>query len=67
MTDLSKCCDEQNNKDKYPFLDGPDYAFHNDYQTRINSYMQKNCKLKSLGKNNIDNNIKCKKDIYNLY
>jgi hypothetical protein len=67
MTDLSKCCDEQNNKDKYPFLDGPDYAFHNDYQTRINSYMQKNCKLKSLGKNNIDNNIKCKKNIYNLY
>ena len=67
MTDLSKCCDEQNNKEKYPFLDGPDYAFHNDYQIRINSYMQKNCTLKSLGKNNIDNNIKCKKNIYNLY
>jgi hypothetical protein len=67
ITDLSKCCDEQNNKNKYPFLDGPDYAFYNDYQTRINTYMQKNCTLKSLGKNNIENNIKCKKDIYNLY
>lgn len=67
MTDLSKCCDEQFDKKKYPFLNGPDYAFNNDYQRRINSYMQKNCKLKSLGKNNVDNNIVCKDNIYNLY
>jgi hypothetical protein len=67
ITKLSKCCDEQNNKEKYPFLDGPDYVFNNDYHIRVNTYMQKNCKLKSVGKKNIDNNISCNKDAFNLF
>ena len=68
MTKLSKCCNEQTDKEKYPFLDGnPDYAFENDYQERTNYYLQKNCKLKSEGNKKIDTNIVCKKGTYNLY
>jgi len=42
-TDLGQCCDEQNDKTKYPYLKGPDYAYPNDYQERYNHYVQKNC------------------------
>ncbi len=42
-TKLEPCCDEQNDKTKYPFLDGPDYAFNDDNQDRINHYYQKYC------------------------
>ena len=67
ITKLEKCCDKQHDKNKYPFLNGPDYAFHNDYQTRTNTYLQKNCRLKSEGDSKIDTNIICKKGTYNLY
>jgi hypothetical protein len=52
FTELDDCCEEQEkdilNKDnrkekdrKYPFLNSPDYAFHNDLNTRINAEIQK--------------------------
>ncbi len=42
-TKLEDCCDEQNDKKKYPFLNGPDYAFTDDNQDRLNHYNQLNC------------------------
>ncbi len=42
-TKLEDCCEEQNNKNKYPFLNGPDYAFEGDKQDRINHYYSLNC------------------------
>ena len=36
LTELGECCEEQKDKTKYPFLNGPDYAFVNDINTRIN-------------------------------
>lgn len=44
LTELYPCCDEQFNKKKYPFLNGPDYAFKNDFRDRLNSFQQKNFK-----------------------
>lgn len=47
-TELNDCCEEQKNKEKYPFLEGPDYAFKNDLIKRFNhkiynsSYMKYN-------------------------
>ena len=47
-TDLGFCCNEQeHNKKKYSFLKSPDYAFENDYTTRMNHYYKKNCYIKS--------------------
>ncbi len=46
-TPLEECCDEQFDKEKYPFLDGPDYAYENDYKDRYNHYLQKNCYMNS--------------------
>jgi len=67
-TNLNKCCEEQKNKDKYPFLKGnPDYAFKHDFQERTNSYLQNNCYLKSEGKTKVNNNIICKKGSYDMY
>jgi cbb3-type cytochrome oxidase subunit 3 len=42
-TPLENCCDDQFDKKKYPFLDGPDYAYQNDYKDRYNHYIQQNC------------------------
>ena len=67
-TNLNKCCEEQKNKNKYPFLKGnPDYAFKHDFQERTNSYLQNNCYLKSEGKTKVNNNIICKKGSYDMY
>ena len=41
--DIDTCCDEQNNKEKYPELKSPDYAFDKDIESRYNFYTQKNC------------------------
>ena len=38
------CCDEQNDKQKYPFLKSPDYAFKDDTLDRLNYYRQNNYK-----------------------
>ena len=35
MTKMDTCCNEQNSKKLYPYLDGPDYAFFNDMQQRL--------------------------------
>ena len=42
-TDLRDCCEEQFDKTKYPFLNGPDYAFDGDYKDRYNHFIKKNC------------------------
>ena len=34
--ECNMCCDDQKNKKLYPYLNGPDYAFENDFQDRIN-------------------------------
>ena len=36
LTKLDMCCDEQYDKSKYPFLNGPDYAFDSDSIQRQN-------------------------------
>lgn len=38
ITPLDTCCQEQKDKDKYPHLNGPDYAFYGDKSTRLNYY-----------------------------
>jgi hypothetical protein len=45
-TKLDTCCEKQDKtsneyNDKYDFLDGPDYAFSNDDEDRINAYNKK--------------------------
>ena len=52
-TPLDTCCDEQYDKEKYPFLNGPDYAYENDYKERYNHYVKENCYTDS------NNNLKC--------
>ena len=54
ITLLGTCCDEQNDREKYPLLKSPDFAFNDDYLTRINYFRQKNCV-----KNNDTNEINC--------
>ena len=46
ITPLETCCDEQYDKKKYPFLNGPDYAFKDDKNVRFNHYIKTNCKIK---------------------
>jgi len=41
--EIDTCCDEQNNRSKYPNLNSPDYAFENDLVDRQNFHMEKNC------------------------
>jgi hypothetical protein len=41
--DIDTCCDVQYNKEKYPYLKSPDYAFEKDIETRYNSYTQEHC------------------------
>ena len=33
--ECNMCCEEQKNKEKYPNLSGPDYAFRYDYNERL--------------------------------
>ena len=40
---LDSCCSEQNNKEKYGFLETPDFAFAGDGQKRQNFYREKHC------------------------
>lgn len=35
ITALSNCCEDQKDKNKYPYLNGPDYAFPNDEMSRL--------------------------------
>lgn len=44
VTNIKKCCDKQFDKSKYPFLDGPDYMFSNDYKIRFQFFHKNNCK-----------------------
>ena len=37
------CCDEQDNKKKYPYLKTPDYVFDDDYLARKNFFNKMNC------------------------
>jgi hypothetical protein len=41
--DIDTCCDEQDNKEKYPNLKSPDYAFEKDTEERYNFYTKKHC------------------------
>ena len=38
------CCEQQKDKKLYPYLNGPDYAFENDFEERINKseFFEKN-------------------------
>jgi hypothetical protein len=45
-TVLGPCCKDQYNKEKYPFLKTPDYAFENDFLDRKNFFNKKFCKIK---------------------
>ena len=56
-TGLDSCCEDQYDKEKYPFLKTPDYAFDNDNLTRINYFNTKFCKTKPDEINLFCNNI----------
>jgi hypothetical protein len=57
ISDPDNCCEEQNDKTKYPFLKTPDYVFDNDYLPRKNYFNNLRCKT-----NGIDElNLKCEK------
>lgn len=57
-TTLDNCCDKQFDKELYPFLDGPDYAFKNDIFNRVNAYYNKTgCYTKHNYKNILTNEI----------
>lgn len=58
ITLLGTCCDEQNDREKYPLLKSPDYAFKDDDITRINYFRQIGCT-----ENNDTGIIKCDKNI----
>lgn len=45
-TVLGRCCDEQYDKEKYPFLKSPDFAFESDFLDRRNFFNKKFCKTK---------------------
>lgn len=60
VTSLNDCCNEQNDRKKYPFLNSPDYAYKRDFQNRMNYYNSKKCRTTYIDKNNPNNNvIKC--------
>ena len=44
ISNLHPCCEEQNDRKKYPHLKGPDYAFKGDLVDRTNYYNKKYCK-----------------------
>jgi uncharacterized protein YfcZ (UPF0381/DUF406 family) len=46
FTQIDNCCEEQYNKEKYPFLKTPDYVFNNDFQNRQNFFNKKYCYTK---------------------
>lgn len=57
-TTLGSCCNEQKDKSKYPFLDGPDYAYQNDVFQRIQKGLKKRgCYTKFEYKNIFSNDI----------
>jgi hypothetical protein len=60
ITLLDTCCSEQYDRKKYPLLKSPDYAFNDDYLTRINYFRQNNCK-----KNVETGTINCDKILIN--
>ncbi len=43
LTLLDTCCNEQKDREKYPFLKSPDYAFQDDDLARINYHREKKC------------------------
>lgn len=50
-TELGYCCEEQKDRNKYPFLKSPDYAFKNDHLTRMNWYRKNKCIMKPIYNN----------------
>ncbi len=40
---IDTCCDDQDNKEKYPYLKSPDYAFEKDIEARYNSFTKEHC------------------------
>ena len=48
-TNLDSCCDDQYDKEKYPLLKSPDYAFLGDTLDRTNYFNQRFCKSKENG------------------
>ena len=47
ITELNTCCEDQFDKNKYPFLKTPDYSFQDDTLARKNFFNNKYCKEKS--------------------
>lgn len=63
-TTLDDCCEKQKDKNIYPFLDGPDYAFKDDIFKRVNSYYKKlGCYTKHTYKNVFSNEVESSKVI----
>ena len=54
ITEINSCCEEQFNKNKYPFLKSPDYSFENDILIRKNYFNSKFCSVKN------DSEVTCK-------
>lgn len=45
ITELDRCCDAQKDRKQYPFLKSPDYAFKGDFNERLNTDRQRECKV----------------------
>jgi len=56
--EIDECCDQQNDKTKYPHLKSPDYAFDNDLVERQNYYAKHHCYTKYEDGKMICTNIK---------
>lgn len=63
VTSLGKCCEEQKDRNKYPYLKSPDYAFQNDIEYRVNENRKRNCYNK-VDLNTGETTLVCNKESY---
>ena len=49
-TELGRCCSEQMDRGRYPHLRGPDYAYVDDQEARMNHYVGLKCRVDGNGR-----------------
>ncbi len=71
-TEIGKCCEAQRDKKRFPFLNGPDFAFRGDSPQRERHYRQIKCRANNTGQtiNALKKDLDCvdlKRSIPQLY
>jgi hypothetical protein len=71
-TEIGKCCEAQRDKKRFPFLNGPDFAFRGDSPQRERHYREIKCKANPAGQtiNAVKKDLDCvdfKRPIPQLY